>query len=480
MIEQNMAERIPNPNLDDELLSGYIDGELTDEERAQVEQRLENDSSARAMVDDLRALSGKLKSLPRQRLDEDLRTAVLTQIGRRSVELPPARISMARRLMWPAIAVAAALMLIFISGDELHEIGDVAQVENQDRDSVSVPQGRGEAAFEAVENAPAEPAVPSATAPAADEIVDEETPADRMGTFAVRPAAPPEARGMEDRSTTARRAVGVADVVDTDVELGIVHLTLTDFRSGTERFNRMLISNGVQLVDDGSVTESVAGDETRAPEMDSLATEGASSAATMSTRSAGSHGRAVEAPAVVESGQEIAPTEPEMVLVEAAPEQIEQILHQCAQDMEMVKEVAVDPTAGGINVFPEKQRLVDYQQYSRAGNRTNYYVTPAQQGVISALNTLPEATIGAQTATRESTQQGWATRVPSKAQPAQLEQLNSQYQQLRNRHFDVQGEHPTTPEPRPKEALDKRRPAAEQPMRVLFMLHPSDKATVDE
>ena len=56
-----------------------------------------------------------------------------------------------------------------------------------------------------------------------------------------------------------------------------------------------------------------------------------------------------------------------MVLVEAPPEQIAQILYGCAQDTEAIEEVAVDPTASGMNNAPEKQRLSGYQQYSRAG-----------------------------------------------------------------------------------------------------------------
>jgi anti-sigma factor RsiW len=99
-----------NDNLDDELLSAYVDGELTDAERAAVEARLEGDAAARELVAELRSLSGSLRALPRESLAEDLRGAVLKQIGDAPVSLPPVKLSMVHRLLWPAIAIAAALL----------------------------------------------------------------------------------------------------------------------------------------------------------------------------------------------------------------------------------------------------------------------------------------------------------------------------------------------------------------------------------
>ena len=62
---------------DDELLSAYLDGELSDEERARVEQMLAEQPEARQLLDDLRALRGSFEGLPRHRLEGDFAARVL-------------------------------------------------------------------------------------------------------------------------------------------------------------------------------------------------------------------------------------------------------------------------------------------------------------------------------------------------------------------------------------------------------------------
>jgi negative regulator of sigma E activity len=49
----------------DELLSAYLDGELSPAERAQVESQLAADPEARQLLDELRVLSSEVRSLPR-------------------------------------------------------------------------------------------------------------------------------------------------------------------------------------------------------------------------------------------------------------------------------------------------------------------------------------------------------------------------------------------------------------------------------
>jgi hypothetical protein len=66
-----------------ELLSAYLDGELTAAERAAVEQVLAADPQARQWLDELRALSHTLRALPRHKLDEDLSRRVLEIAERR-------------------------------------------------------------------------------------------------------------------------------------------------------------------------------------------------------------------------------------------------------------------------------------------------------------------------------------------------------------------------------------------------------------
>ena len=62
---------------DDELLSAYLDGELSEGERARVEQLLAEQPEARQLLDELRALSGGFEALPRHRLEADFASRVL-------------------------------------------------------------------------------------------------------------------------------------------------------------------------------------------------------------------------------------------------------------------------------------------------------------------------------------------------------------------------------------------------------------------
>jgi hypothetical protein len=68
---------------DNELLSAYLDGELTAEEHAQVEHLLATKPAAGKLLEELRSLSAALKSLPRQQLGEDLSENVLRIAERR-------------------------------------------------------------------------------------------------------------------------------------------------------------------------------------------------------------------------------------------------------------------------------------------------------------------------------------------------------------------------------------------------------------
>jgi hypothetical protein len=109
-----------------ELLSAYLDGELTADEQAEVERLLASSPAARQLLDDLRAVSATLQSLPRQKLGEDLTQQVLRAAERRmltegepggdTAPVPNSR-SLFRRFInrrsmaWLAITAAVAVMI---------------------------------------------------------------------------------------------------------------------------------------------------------------------------------------------------------------------------------------------------------------------------------------------------------------------------------------------------------------------------------
>ncbi len=112
----------------EELISAYLDGELDDAERQRVERWLAESAELRQLCAELRALGASVRALPRHKLDSDLAPAVLRRaeqaVLRSGVEQTRPTVSLAswwsrgagwRRLAWPAVALAAAL-LIYVFG----------------------------------------------------------------------------------------------------------------------------------------------------------------------------------------------------------------------------------------------------------------------------------------------------------------------------------------------------------------------------
>ena len=128
-------QRQPEP-FDDELLSAYVDGELAGAELAQVEQRLANDPQAKQLVDELRALSHQVQSLPQEAVGEDLRSAILQRAERamllgtaEQASMPPRNLSSARRWAWAVMALAACLLLTIYLPSTQQDEQPVAKVE---------------------------------------------------------------------------------------------------------------------------------------------------------------------------------------------------------------------------------------------------------------------------------------------------------------------------------------------------------------
>jgi len=154
-----------------ELLSAYLDGELTVEEQARVEQWLADDPAARRLLDELGAVSRMVGQLPDERLGEDLSVAVLKQaereilIGRAGSDGQAAtpkqprgdakatrrekkpwwhrarRLFGARGLGWSVAAVAVALLIMLVAPEMVDR--DVAQAPVEDApESDAKPEDR--------------------------------------------------------------------------------------------------------------------------------------------------------------------------------------------------------------------------------------------------------------------------------------------------------------------------------------------------
>ncbi len=155
---------------ENELFSAYLDGELTAEQEAQVERLLASSPAARQTLEELRALSNTLQSLPAYELDRDLAPDVLRMAERRMLGEPPPgseaepdrppppgpadadasfwktigrRALAPRTLFWPVTAMAVAVLLMVFGPQGLddrapdHEVAQAppaADEEAPDRD----------------------------------------------------------------------------------------------------------------------------------------------------------------------------------------------------------------------------------------------------------------------------------------------------------------------------------------------------------
>ena len=92
----------------EELLSAYLDGELSAAERADVEKLLSDDASARAMLEELRGVSSAVKGMPTFKLDEDLGVRVLKIAERRMLADSPAADTTSSSSLEPAPSLKSA------------------------------------------------------------------------------------------------------------------------------------------------------------------------------------------------------------------------------------------------------------------------------------------------------------------------------------------------------------------------------------
>jgi negative regulator of sigma E activity len=113
----------------EELISFYLDGELSPEETVRVEQLLQQHGDLRQLHDELKVIRASLRSLPAHRLEASFSSQVLRQAERTMLREPatdratedavmpaekfnwPRPFSSVRSVVWAAMAISAALLI---------------------------------------------------------------------------------------------------------------------------------------------------------------------------------------------------------------------------------------------------------------------------------------------------------------------------------------------------------------------------------
>jgi hypothetical protein len=203
--------------LDDELLSAYLDDELSPEDRASVEARLASDSSAAELLHQLRSVSQAVQALPLEQGRDDLREAVMervTHFGDKSkgaaaaaatqaeLRVSPAGTTAAadtspsfsigrtrRGWIWASLAIAAALLIMVMQKEPQRD--KVAAIDNRKSKSERGRAPSRQLEIRSLNEESEQLATSEPAAPAPSQFTDGSTPASLDVAIAQSEEAPP-------------------------------------------------------------------------------------------------------------------------------------------------------------------------------------------------------------------------------------------------------------------------------------------------
>jgi hypothetical protein len=398
---------------DDELLSAYLDDELSAKERALVESRLVADPAARQTLDHLRNVSQSIRDLPTECIGYDLRDSILqrataasravpgpesktthnhpTSLSHTASTLPTFTVGRTTRgWVWAATAIAAAILIMVLqpSDQQNADLPDVAQNDKPHAKSAT-PMNREPAADTPVDSretpasSMAEGRAPATPAPAPrDSVVG--GPDNIAAAPASEPAATSDA--FMPNATALRRPADKAqdlaaataapsaeqpsagDVAASHQPL-VVRVLARRAAVENQAFAALLQKNGVvlqpaarQLKGEGKAVANAPA-PAAAPGIDEPLAEVREDEAIESERK--------DARTAVASRPEIPNTENiELVLVEAPPQTILSCLNELRSDADNYAGIAVDVPSAADGKQPdaspqESQQASEFARFNR-------------------------------------------------------------------------------------------------------------------
>ena len=257
-----MTENSHTNDFDDELLSAYVDGELTGEELAQVERRLADDPQSRQLVEELRALSTEVQSLPRQTVGEDLRATVMQRAERAMLlgteeqqATLPSETSFSGRWKWAVMALAATLLMSLYLPNAQQEEKPLASAKPVPKEDST--EG-AELQLEAVEEEAADIEEDKGLVGlggggggvgggVGGAMIDRSIKVDVSGVADVAAESLPRAV-MAPAGAVASNELVEGELADEGVSPDCqVFLTLSDGAKSFKQFNQLLVSNGITM-----------------------------------------------------------------------------------------------------------------------------------------------------------------------------------------------------------------------------------------
>lgn len=105
-----------NQKLTDEVISAYLDGELSPAQHTDVERRIQSSPRAQAQLEDFRKLSRLIQETPQERLPQEFSDQIMHLAERRSLlnDRSPEPVAVFRSWLRPALGVAAAAAVVLV------------------------------------------------------------------------------------------------------------------------------------------------------------------------------------------------------------------------------------------------------------------------------------------------------------------------------------------------------------------------------
>ena len=138
--------------INEELLSAYLDGELSETESLRVEKQVAEDDSLRATLSELEKIRDEIRQLPRHTLSSDFAAKITQSIEQQQPKTPPLtvqRTTKSTSRLAGILATIAALLFISIWGirylpqSQNTAMNDATQLEGR-ADSVEMKQANSE------------------------------------------------------------------------------------------------------------------------------------------------------------------------------------------------------------------------------------------------------------------------------------------------------------------------------------------------
>jgi hypothetical protein len=342
-------------HFDDELLSAYLDDELTIEERARVEERLSADPASRQLLDELRSVSQVMKGLPTASLGADLRDSVLRRAERAMLVAkdagstsPPNEVAhrlpfgrSKRAWIWAGMAVAAGLMLMLIEREADQNAGLPQEVAMKEPALTAEKEPMGPLTLRALERPAEESSVAEAIDGARPVPPLGDAPRSAVARGAVASGEPVSREAIATNEADESRTWGVsADDVTryggaagfgggregpalataaAEGELLVVHVSVTPEAMRNRTFDATLLNNRIEV-------EQVAREPAEPAETDEV----------------------------------------EVIVVEAAPDQVYSTLADIKADTKNYVGIAVEQQLAPLaSTLAKKSRVADVQQFNR-------------------------------------------------------------------------------------------------------------------